>query len=288
MVLEKLGSSLKDTLSKITKAIFVDEKLINEVIKEIQKALLQSDVNVKLVLELTQEIKKRALKDDSPGLNKKEVLVKIVYEELVKFLGEEKKELDINTKSAKIMLVGLFGSGKTTTTGKLAKYYKKRGKKVCVVGLDVWRPAAMKQLEQVAKSAQVDSFIDLKEKNPLKLWKNVEKKISEYDLVIVDTAGRDALSDELIKEIEDITKAVQPQEKLLIISADIGQAAQKQAEQFHESCGITGVVVTKMEGTAKGGGALTACSITKAPIKFIGVGEKVDDLEIFNPPGFVS
>ena len=176
----------------------------------------------------------------------------------------------------------------TTTTGKLAKYYKKRGKKVCVVGLDVWRPAAMKQLEQVAKGAQVDCFIDLKEKKPLKLWKNVEKDIKGYDIVIVDTAGRDALSKELIKEIEDITKAVQPQEKLLIISADIGQAAHKQAEQFHASCNITGVIITKMEGTAKGGGALTACSITKAPIKFIGVGEKVDDLEVFNPPGFVS
>ncbi len=288
MVLEKLGSSLKETLSKITKAIFVDEKLINEIVKEIQKALLQSDVNVKLVLELTKEIKKRALKDDSPGLNKKEALVKIVYEELVKFLGEEKKELDIKEKPTKIMLVGLFGSGKTTSAGKLAKYYKKRSKKVCVVGLDVWRPAAMDQLEQVAKSAQVDSFVNKKEKNPLKIWKSIEKEIKEYDIVIVDTAGRDALSKDLIKEIEGITKAVQPKEKLLIISADIGQTAQKQAEQFHESCGITGVIITKMEGTAKGGGALTACSVTKAPIKFIGVGEKVDDLEIFNPSGFVS
>ncbi len=287
-MLDKLGSSLKDTLNKITKAIFVDEKLINEIIREIQRALLQSDVNVKLVFQLTKTIKQRALKNDIPGLNKKEALIKIVYEELVKFLGEEKKELNVNEKNSKIMMVGLFGSGKTTTSGKLAKYYKKRGKKVAVVGLDVWRPAAMKQLKQVAETAQVDYFVDEKEKDPLKIWNNVEPKLKDYDIIIVDTAGRDALSKDLIKEIEDVTKAVNPIEKLLIISGDIGQTAEKQASQFHESCKITGVIVTKMEGTAKGGGALTACSVTDAPIKFIGTGEKVDDLEVFNPPGFVS
>lgn len=288
MILEKLGSSLKDALNKIAKSLFVDEKLIDEIIREIQRAMLQSDVNVKLVFELTKRIKERALKEDAPGINKKEHLIKIVYEELVRFLGEEKKELDVSKKNSKIMLVGLFGSGKTTLAGKLGKYYKKRGRKVILVGLDIWRPAAMDQLEQVAKTAQVDCFIDKKEKDPVKIWNNAKEKIKDYDLIIIDTAGRDALSADLIEEIEKITKAIIPDEKLLVISADIGQAAQKQAEQFHKSCNITGVVVTKMEGTAKGGGALTACAVTQAPIKFIGIGEKVDDLEIFNPPGFVS
>jgi len=288
MVLDKLSSNLKNVLNKITNSMFVDEKLINEIVKEIQKALLQSDVNVQLVLKLTKTIKERSLKEDVPGLDKKEALIKIVYEELVKFLGKEKKEINLEKKPTRIMLVGLFGSGKTTTAGKLAKYYSKRGKKIALVGLDVWRPAAMQQLKQNAETVKVDCYVDKEEKDPVKLWNNFKEHESKYDLVIVDTAGRDALSEELIKEIEDVTKVVDPQEKLLIISADIGQTAEKQAAQFHKSCGITGVIVTKMEGTAKGGGALTACAVTEAPIKFIGVGEKMDDLETFNPEGFVS
>ena len=186
------------------------------------------------------------------------------------------------------MMVGLFGSGKTTSIGKLAKYYTKRGLRVCALGLDVYRPAAMDQLEQVCKQINVPVFIDKKEKNPIKIYKNHEKELNEFDLIIVDTSGRDALSKDLIKEIEDLNKTIKPDEKLLVISADIGQDAQSQAKSFHDACGITGVVVTKLDGTAKGGGALSACAISGAPIKFIGLGEKVDDLETFNPKGFVS
>jgi len=290
MVLEKLSESLKGTLQKIAKSIFVDEKLINELIKDIQKALLQSDVNVKLVFDLTQKIKERALKEEpAKGLTKKEQLINIVYDELVKFLGGEKSELNISEKKpAKIMLVGLFGSGKTTTAGKLAKHFLKRGNKVALVGLDVHRPAAMTQLEQVAKQVNVPFFIDKKTKDPIKIYKSFEDELKKFDVVIVDTAGRDALSNDLINEIKDVNNLVKANENLLVISADIGQAAQKQAEAFHQSCGITGVIVTKMDGTAKGGGALTACAVTKAPIKFIGVGEKLDDFESFNPQGFVG
>ena len=290
MVLEKLSESLKGTLQKIAKSIFVDEKLINELIKDIQKALLQSDVNVKLAFDLTQKIKERALKEEpAKGLTKKEQLINIVYDELVKFLGGEKSELNISEKKpAKIMLVGLFGSGKTTTAGKLAKHFLKRGNKVALVGLDVHRPAAMTQLEQVAKQVNVPFFIDKKTKDPIKIYKSFEDELKKFDVVIVDTAGRDALSNDLINEIKDVNNLVKANENLLVISADIGQAAQKQAEAFHQSCGITGVIVTKMDGTAKGGGALTACAVTKAPIKFIGVGEKLDDFESFNPQGFVG
>ncbi|MFO7710745.1 MAG: signal recognition particle protein Srp54 [Candidatus Woesearchaeota archaeon] len=287
MVLDKLSSSLQNTLKKIASSVFVDEKLINELTKDIQRSLLQADVNVRLVLDLTKQIKERALKEELPaGLSKKEQLINIVYDELVKFLGNEKAELDLSKKPAKIMLVGLFGSGKTTTTGKLARYYKKRGMKVAVVGLDVHRPAAMDQLRQIADQLEVPYFIDKEEKDPQKIWAQVKQ--DKYDLLIIDTAGRDALSDDLIQEIESLNDTIQPQEKILVISADIGQAAQKQAEQFHSSVGVTGVITTKMDGTAKAGGALTACAITKAPIKFIGVGEKSDDLEPFNPKGFVS
>lgn len=289
MVLEKLSDSLKNTLQKITKAMFVDEKLINELVKDIQRALLQSDVNVHMVLELTKKIKERALKETELNtISKKEHLVKIVYDELVEFLGGAGSKMNISKKPFKIMLVGLFGSGKTTLAGKLAKFYKTRGNKVAVIQTDTWRPAAYDQLEQLAEKAQVSFFGDKKEKNPVKIYKTHKKDLEKHDIIIIDSAGRDALNDELIKELNDLNKEVKADENLLVLSADIGQTAEKQATAFHESCGINGVVVTKLDGTAKGGGALIACSVTGAPIKFIGVGEKISDLEEFKPEGFVG
>jgi len=288
--MDKLSSTLKNTLSKITGATFIDENLVNEIVKDIQRALLQADVNVKLVFELSKSIKERALKEKAPkAVGQKEFLVKIVYDELVKFLGKEKKGIKITKKQPfKIMLVGLFGTGKTTIASKLGNYYVKRGHKVALVGLDVHRPAAMDQLEQLAKSINIPYYIDRKEKNPKKIWKSLKDEVKKYDIVIVDTAGRDALSEDLVKEIEELNKEIKPEEKLLVINADIGQTAEKQAKQFHESCGITGVAITKMDGTAKAGGALSAAAVTGAPVKFLGIGEKVDDIEEFNPEGFVS
>lgn len=289
MVLEKLGDSLKSTLSKIASSLIVDDKLINELIKDIQRALLQSDVNVKLVFSLTNNIKERAKKEELPsGLTKKEQLINIVHDELVKFLGGEGHKLDFSKPQLKIMLLGLFGSGKTTTTGKLGKFFKNRGKKVAFVGLDVYRPAAMDQLQQIGKQLEIDVFVDKDEKDVVKAYDSFAKKLEKYDIVLIDTAGRDALSLDLIEEIEKLSKHINPDERLLVISADIGQTAEKQAVQFHESCGVTGVIATKMDGTAKAGGALSACAVTEAPIKFIGVGEKMDDLEQFNPVGFVG
>ncbi len=291
MVLDKLGESLKGTLAKIAKSMFVSDKLINELVKDIQRALLQSDVNVKLVFNLTNQIKERVKSEDTPkGISKKEHLINIVYEELVVFLGKEKLELKVTKgkEPIRIMLVGLFGAGKTTTAGKLAKYYTNRGFKTALVGLDVHRPAAMDQLEQIGKQINVPVFIKKGEKDALKIWKEHEPELQKFDLLIIDTAGRDALSDDLIKEIEEVNKKIKPQERLLVISADLGQAAQTQAEQFHKSCNITGIIATKMDGTAKAGGALSACAVTDAPIIFIGVGEKSEDLEPFNPKGFVG
>lgn len=288
-MLEKLSESLKNTLQKIAKSLFVDEKLINELIKDIQRALLQADVNVKLVFDLTEKIKKRALEEEAPrGLTKKEQIINIVYGELVNFHGKEQYKIDIKEKPFKIMLIGLFGSGKTTTAGKLAKFYTKRGYGVALVGLDIHRPAAMEQIEQVGKQANVKVFLDKKIKEPIEIWDKFEDEYKNFDVLIIDTAGRDALSKDLINEIEYVNEKIKPNENLLVISADIGQGAQKQAEQFHKSCGITGIIVSKMDGTAKGGGALTACAVSGAPIKFVGVGEKIDDLEQFNPSGFVG
>ncbi len=289
MVLDKLGDSLKSTLKKIANSIFVDDKLINELVKDLQRALLQADVNVQLVFDLTNKIKDRIKKEETPsGLTKKEHLINIVYEELIEFLGKEQYKIELKEKPFKMMLVGLFGSGKTTTAGKLAKYFAKRGNKVALLGLDVHRPAAMEQIEQVAKPANVHCFIKKNEKNPVLIYNGYKDELKKYDIVIIDTSGRDALSKDLIDEIEKLNELIKPNENLLVISADIGQAAQKQAEQFHKSCNISGVIVSKMDGTAKGGGALTACAATKAPIVFIGVGEKIDDLEHFNPKGFVG
>ena len=288
MVLEKLGDSLKNTLSKIARSVFVDDTLINELVKEIQKALIHSDTNIKLVLDLTNRIKERAKEKTHPGLTKKERLVNIVYEELTNFLGKETKEVQITKKPTQIMLVGLFGSGKTTTAGKLAKFYRKRGYKIALVQTDTWRPAAYDQLEQLGRQVGVDFYGIKASKDPLKIYKEFHKNIQNYDLVIVDTAGRDALSDELIKELNNLNRLVKADERLLVVSGDLGQAAQKQAEAFHDTCQVTGVIVTKLEGTAKGGGALSACAVTHAPIKFIGVGEKIDDLELFHPQRFVG
>ena len=288
MVLSQLSESLKSTLSKITKALFVDEKLINELVKEIQRALLQSDTNVQLVLTLTNKIKQRAKEEPKAGLTKREQLITIVYEELTNFLGQEQHDIKISKKPTQIMLVGLFGSGKTTQAGKLAKFYKKRGYKVAVMQTDTWRPAAYEQLQQLAKGVGVEFLGIKKEKDPVIIYQSFEKRLNDYDIVILDTAGRDALSEELIAELNQLNAAVKADERLLVISADLGQAAQKQAQAFHDACNVSGVMVTKLEGTAKGGGALSACAVTKAPIVFIGIGEKIEDLEPFHPQRFVS
>lgn len=287
MVLEKLGEGLRKTLQKIANAVFVDDTLLLELVKDIQRSLLAADVNVKLVLSLTEHIKERAKKEDlPPGLTKREQLVQIVYDELATFLGGERAELS-STEPLVIMLVGLFGSGKTTTAGKLAKYFQKRGKHVVLVGLDVHRPAAMEQLRQVGLATNVPVLIE-ESTNALASWKKHEEKTKEFDVVIIDTAGRDAISSDLISELKDISKASNPNETLLVISADVGQTAETQAKSLNKAANITGVIVTKMDGTAKGGGALSACAATGAAIKFIGVGEKQDDLDSFNPKGFVG
>lgn len=289
MVLDRLGESLRGTLRKLTNKSVIDEKTINELVKDIQRALLQADVNVKLVFSLGKNIKERALAEKAPTtIGQKEFLVNIVYEELVKLVGKGETKLEFTKKPFFVMLVGLFGNGKTTTAGKLANYYKTRSKKVALISIDTWRPAAFTQLTQLGKSINVDVYGEPELGDPVKIYKKFEKKLQDYDLVIVDTAGRDALNDELIEELNAINAAVKADETLLVLNADIGQSAEKQAQAFHDSCSVTGVVMTKLDGTARGGGALVACTITGTPIKFIGVGEKIDALEEFRSEGFVG
>ncbi|MGM5481069.1 MAG: signal recognition particle receptor subunit alpha, partial [Nanobdellota archaeon] len=294
MVLDRLGEGLRNSLQKVSKSLFIDEKLINELVKDIQRSLIQSDVNVKLVFSLGKKIKERALKEDVPGtLSKKEFLTNIVYEELANLVGRGTEKLEIpprkdRDKPYTMMLVGLFGNGKTTTAGKLGNYYKKRGKKVALLSIDTWRPAAYDQLKQTGDSIKVDVYGKPELGDPVKIHDHFKKQLDSYDLVIVDTAGRDALNDELIEELNGINSAVDADQTFLVINADIGQSAEKQARAFHESCQVTGVILTKLDGTARGGGALAACAVTGTPIRFIGVGEKVDALEEFKPEGFVG
>lgn len=285
-MLERISNALTGGIKKITNAIFVDKKLIDSVIKDLQRALIESDVNVELVLDISQEIRKLAIDESIKNIEKKEQLVSLIHEKIKQILGEG-KQIQLEKKT-KILLMGLYGSGKTTTISKIGFYFAKRGKKVCALGLDTQRPAAMDQLEQMCEKAKIKSFVDKKEKDPLKIIKKYEKDLEKFELVLIDTAGRDGLNKELIKEIENIEKKINPDYRILIMQADIGQAAKTQASEFQKACAIDGVIITKMDGTAKAGGSLTACAETNAPVFFIGTGEKVHELETFNPDSFIS
>ena len=284
-----LSSALKKGFDKIAGAVFLDKKTIETVVKDLQRALIQADVNVHLVKEIGDKIKKQAENEKIKGIEKKEHLTKVLHDEILHLLGKEKKELEIKKgKQTKIMLLGLYGAGKTTTTAKLASYYSKRGNKVAILGLDVHRPAASEQLEQLGKQTKTKTFTKKGEKNPLKIYKQYKKDLEKFDLVIIDTAGRHSLDKELIKEIKSLNKEINPDYTLLTIQADIGQAAKEQASEFQKACNINGVIITRMDSTAKAGGALTACAETNAPVFFIGTGEKMHELETFNPKSFIS
>ncbi len=288
MVLDKLGNSLRDTINKIKNSVTVDRTVVEEIVKEIQKALLASDVNVRLVLDLTKKIRDRAITENIAQMNKRDHLITIIFEELSHFLGDERDFRLIEGKQNRIMLVGLYGQGKTTTAGKLGLYFKNRSKKVCLISTDTWRPAAYEQLKQTGEKLSIDVYGDPNEKNPDIIFLKYEKAMTKYDVVIVDSAGRDSLNDELVEEISILNKIVMPTDTLMVLGADVGQSAQRQAEMFKDKLHITGVIITKMDGTGKGGGALSACSIVEAPVRFIGVGERSEDLERFNSQRFVS
>jgi len=288
-MLEKLGEALRKTTNKIANAIFLDKKIVEEIIKELQRALISADVNVFLVKEITEKLKEKAYDERLKGIEKKEELIKYLNDTILEIIGGEKKELILNEKKQTIiMLLGLYGAGKTTTASKLGAYYAKRGKKVALIGLDVHRPAASDQLEQLAKQNNLACFIDKEEKDALKIWKKHKTELEKYDLVIVDTAGRHSLDKELVKEIKELNEKIKPDYRILVIQADIGQAAKTQASEFQKALNVNGVIITRMDSTAKAGGALTACHETKAPVFFIGTGEKANDIETFNPKSFVS
>src|SRR3989441_2591414 len=286
MALEKLGSSLREALRKIAGASHIDEALIKEVVRDIQRALLQSDVNVELVLRITRRLEKRAFEERPPaGMSPREHVVRIIYEELVKVLGEA-RELPIAKQ--RTLMVGLYGQGKTTTVGKLARYFQKKGLSVGVVAADTHRPAAFDQLKQLADSIKVSFYGDRAEKDAVKAAKAGVKALEGTEVVIVDTSGRHALEADLIEEIKGVAKVVQPNETILGLDGATGQEGGPQAKAFHEAVGVTSVILRRVGGLARGGGAWSGVAETKAPIVFIGVGEKIEDLEKFAPPRFIS
>lgn len=287
MVLENLGESLRGTIKKIASAVTVDSKLIKEVVRDIQRALIQADVNVQLVLKLSKNIEKRALQEKPPaGMSAREHVIRIVYDELVSIVGS-KRALPI--KKQIIMMVGLYGQGKTTTCGKLAQYFKKKGLRPVLIAGDVHRPAAYDQLKQIAEKAEVPFYGEKEAKDAVSVVKHgMEHFKRSADVIIVDTAGRHKLEKDLINEMKNIFSTIKPDEKLLVMDAAVGQQAGPQAKAFHDAVGITGIVLTKLDGTAKGGGALSAAAEVGAPIVFIGTGEHINDFEPFDPQRFIS
>lgn len=290
MALERFGSSLYEALKKVFRAPVVDEATIKELVRDLQRALLQADVNVKLVLEISKRIENKALKEKvPPGVSRREHVVKVVYEELTRFLGEKPVPLKIEPgKRNALMLVGIQGSGKTTGAAKLARYFQKRGLKAALVCADTYRPGAYAQLQQLAKQANIPTSGDPTTKDPLKIASKGLKQFDNFDVVIIDTAGRHKEEKGLIREMKMLERAIKPDEVILVIDGTIGQQAAVQAEAFHEATPIGSIFVAKLDGSARGGGALSAVAAIGAPIKFISLGEKIGDIEPFVPSRFVG
>ena len=290
-MLDKLKDGLQGAVNRLIGAPSVDEKEIEEFVKDIQRSLLPSDVNFKIVAEVSQKIKKRALEEKPPpGLPRKDHIVKILYEEFAGILGGEGK-FDLPTnRSNVIMMVGIQGSGKTTTVGKLARLLTKKGYRVGVVAADTFRPGAITQLRTICSSINVPVFALENEQNSKKV---AEAGVNHFkdqnsNVILVDTAGRHKEEQGLLDEMRQISSSVSPDISFLVIDGTIGQAAFAQASAFHQALPVGGIIISKLDGAAKGGGALAAAAATGARIFFIGTGERIDDIETFSPTRFVG
>jgi signal recognition particle subunit SRP54 len=292
LVLEGLGKSLNSALKKLFGASVIDEELVKELVKDIQRALLVADVDVSLVMAITERVQEQSLDETLPrGVSRREHIIRVVWDTLAFFLGEKPVPLAINPgKPNLVMMIGIQGSGKTTTIGKLARYYQKRGIKTGVICADNFRPGAYSQLKQLAEKSNVPFWGDEGEKDAVKLAKKGFKDMKDkgVELILLDTSGRHREETGLIKEMKDISKSVKPQEIILVIDGTLGQQAGVQAGAFKQATEIGSIIVTKLDGGAKGGGALSAVAATQAPIKFIGTGEGMDAIESFNPTKFAG
>jgi len=291
MVLDSLRSGLRNALRKLVRASSIDENLIKELAKDVQRSLLASDVNAKLVFDVTDKLQNRALHEQPPpGLSRKDHIVKILYDELARLLGEEKPVSFKPNRTNIVLMLGIQGSGKTSATAKLARWLSKHGYKVGVIGADTFRPGALTQLQTWCSRVNIDVYGDESIKDPVEIAKKgLERfKPANPDVVIIDTAGRHKEERELLQEMSSIYSTVTPDLVFLVVDGTIGQQCYSQAEAFHKAVPVGGIIVTKLDGSAKGGGALSAAAATGARIMFIGTGERIDDLEQFSPTRFVG
>jgi len=286
MVLDNLGSSLRGSLEKLRGQSRLSEEDVEEIVREIQRALIQADVDIALVQSLSDDIEERALEEEPPaGTTARDHILRIVYEELVALVGDS---TEIPLEPQTIVLAGLQGSGKTTTAAKMAWWFSKKGLRPAVIQTDTFRPGAYDQARQMTERAEVDFYGDPDEEDPVKIARDGLGETADADVRIVDTSGRSGLNEELVDELEEIEAEVNPDHNLLVLDAAIGQGAKDQAKAFGDAVGIDGVVITKLDGTAKGGGALAAVDQTDSTIAFLGTGEEVQDIERFEPSGFIS
>ena len=283
---ESLGDRLQNAIHKIKGYGKITEDNISDMMREIRLALLEADVNYKVVKEFTNTVKEKALGEEvASSINPGDLFVKIVKDELTELLGGEQADICLKGNPAVLMLVGLQGSGKTTTIGKLANFLrKKHAKKPLLVACDVYRPAAIDQLKQIGKQLNIEVY-DEGNGNPVEISKNAISyaKENNYDYVLIDTAGRLHIDEDLMDELENIRNEVNPEEVLLVIDAMMGQDAINVITGFNDKLPLTGVILTKLDGDTRGGVALSVRHLTHVPIKFIGVSEKLDGLDSFDP-----
>lgn len=287
MVFEKLKDGLQGAIKTLRKATVLDKRVIKEYVREVQKALLSADVNVELVFKLSKNIEERGLLEKPPGgLSRTENVVKITYDELVRLLGVDSK-LEVRDND-RILLVGTQGSGKTTTTAKLAYHLKKQGLNPKVICADTFRPAAYEQLKQLSAEIHAPFYGNPGEKNAVKIVKEGISEFKSQGVILIDSEGRHRLDEQLMKDLGELRREIKPDKTLLVLDATMGQTSGEHARAFKQALSVDGLVLTKLEGSAKGGGALSACSVLGVPVYFIGVGEHIPDLEPFNPERFTS